>query len=395
MEAAPGELEERTMQRKDGNTPLFSVIILHYQQPEYWKKAVLSVLQQEYPRIELIFADDGSAGFSKEKVETFILQNKRVNLERFMVLENSVNEGTVKNLNRAYEYATGKYVKLFAADDALYDSNVLKRFFDAFQKNKNIAAIYGKSMKCDRDLNPIGEDYTTVEEAESFNKMTWKEQFAQLTKRCCFPIGAMAFDNHILKKYFPIDTSYRLIEDWPLFLTMSRKKERFIFEDFPVLYYRAGGVSDPSHENREHRIQCDCDHLLFHDREIWPYTRYLKWKDYLELYDRYNCDRKLMEQATGRMPVMPRRKLIRYDRKYLRILFEKYVKKHRRLVVTAEGLIIGELIALLIFIFMPFLGICFLLGCPVVIFTFNGIYLFFYECRGILRDMDEELNSTR
>ena len=363
------------MQRKDGNTPLFSVIILHYQQPEYWKKAVLSVLQQEYPRIELIFADDGSAGFSKEKVETFILQNKRVNLERFMVLENSVNEGTVKNLNRAYEYATGKYVKLFAADDALYDSNVLKRFFDAFQKNKNIAAIYGKSMKCDRDLNPIGEDYTTVEEAESFNKMTWKEQFAQLTKRCCFPIGAMAFDNHILKKYFPIDTSYRLIEDWPLFLTMSRKKERFIFEDFPVLYYRAGGVSDPSHENREHRIQCDCDHLLFHDREIWPYTRYLKWKDLAELHERYYHERHAMKNASERVPTIKWLVLLIFDIRNVMILVAKYIKTHKRIFVLLISLILGEIGGLVLYRGRIVNSSLIFIGWPLILYCVNKIYL--------------------
>ncbi len=383
------------MQRKNDTMPLFSVIILHYQQPEYWKTAVLSVLQQKYPRIELIFADDGSKEFLKEEAESFIAQNKKGNLERAIVLKNSINIGTVKNLNRAYEQVTGRYVKFFAADDALYDAHVLERFQNAFLHSPKTAAIYGRSIKCDRKLKPTGEDYTTVEEAKIFNQMTWKEQFAQLTKRCCFPIGAMAFDNKLLKKYFPINTRYRLIEDWPLFLNMSRKREYFLFENFPVLYYRAGGVSDPGHENREHRIQCDCDHLAFHDREIWPYSRYLKWNDYLELYERYNHDRALMHQATERIPVMPRRKLICYDLRYAKILFKKYIKKHRRLTVLAVALILGEIASLIVFWIDSFRGRRLLMWCPVMLFGINGIYLFVYECLGILNDMDEELNSTR
>ena len=46
-----------------GNQAVFSVILAHYCQPDYWKDAVDSVLNQDYPAIELIFADDGTPGF--------------------------------------------------------------------------------------------------------------------------------------------------------------------------------------------------------------------------------------------------------------------------------------------------------------------------------------------
>lgn len=50
---------------------LFSVVILQYKQPEFWKEAAFSVLKQDYPRIEIIVSDDGTPVFLKRMHASF------------------------------------------------------------------------------------------------------------------------------------------------------------------------------------------------------------------------------------------------------------------------------------------------------------------------------------
>ena len=81
---------------------LFTVLIPHYNQQELWKTAVLSVLEQDYPYIELIFVDDASESFAPQEVECFIQDHADNNLVGYRILLNESNLGTVKSLNPAY-----------------------------------------------------------------------------------------------------------------------------------------------------------------------------------------------------------------------------------------------------------------------------------------------------
>lgn len=74
---------------------------------------------QSYENIELIISDDGSPEFSVElpKLKKFVEENNRGNITSIVFNSIPVNVGTVKNLNRAIDLSTGKYVKTIAAED--------------------------------------------------------------------------------------------------------------------------------------------------------------------------------------------------------------------------------------------------------------------------------------
>mgnify|MGYP000424525881 CR=1 FL=1 len=55
-----------------------SVIILTYNQMDYLYDAIKSVLNQDYPNIELIVSDDASCNFQKGMLEKFIEENKKL-----------------------------------------------------------------------------------------------------------------------------------------------------------------------------------------------------------------------------------------------------------------------------------------------------------------------------
>lgn len=279
---------------------------------------------QAYPKIQLIFADDGSKGFCPQEIEEYVARQGRGGME-LVLTASAQNTGTVRSLNRAARLVTGEYLAFLAADDAFCDVHVLSSYARELQKvqEKDVAGIYGRSFLCGQSLEKTGMEYIDPEEAFYCNTLDWRGQFAKLSEKCFFPIGAAAFTTARLFRFFPLDTRYKLIEDWPLFLKINHARMRMLFCDFPVLLHRAGGVSDAACPVKSHRIQCDCDHLLFHEREIWPYARQLDSSELAKFVRRYCKDRSQMQEAAAKMQLKPKWRLMLYDRRSRAYLYEQ------------------------------------------------------------------------
>lgn len=100
-------------------TPLVSVICLCYNQANFVRQAVASVLNQSYPNIELIIADDGSSDKSKEVIRSLVAENPSITF-----VDLPQNLGNCKAFNRALAYARGSYLIDLAADDVLLNNRV-------------------------------------------------------------------------------------------------------------------------------------------------------------------------------------------------------------------------------------------------------------------------------
>lgn len=68
------------------NDSVFSVVIPAYGGGDMWKAEVDSVLMQDYPAVELIFADDRTVGFDINVVQWYIGSRERENIVRFCVI---------------------------------------------------------------------------------------------------------------------------------------------------------------------------------------------------------------------------------------------------------------------------------------------------------------------
>lgn len=109
-----------------------SVIILTYNQMDYLYDAIKSVLNQDYPNIELIVSDDASCNFQKGMLEKFIEENKTDNIKNTIIIVNSSNVGTVKNINGALKKCTGDIIMPLASDDVFYDKTIVSKVVDRF-----------------------------------------------------------------------------------------------------------------------------------------------------------------------------------------------------------------------------------------------------------------------
>lgn len=298
---------------------VFSVIVTHYNQLDYYKTAIDSVLSQNYENIELIFTDDCTQDINRNEIERYINENKQNNLRTYHVLLNEKNMGTIKSLNNALAKASGEFILCFAADDALCNSNVLSNYAREFDNcSKEVLAISFQAYLYDNKLEEYDAKAVDIEKAERINNYTPWQQFMKLTTDCFIPMGSTAFRRECFEKFGKFDEDFKIVEDWSYFLKVTRSGGRFIFINHDGLKHRSGGVSHyEGNDLPPHVITYKNDTLCIFEKEVLPYMNKMPLKRQSAIYDYYNWVRESQE------------KLIWHDFKRVRRI--ELVKNHPKL----------------------------------------------------------------
>ncbi len=289
------------------NNELFSVIVLHYNQPSYVYTALDSVLNQNYGHIELIFADDASHDIDKEAIEKYISDKKGDNIENVIYVYNEENMGTVKTINRAVKSAGGSHMLFFAADDALYDENVIANFIKAFDKaDDDVYMISSQCLMMDEELKETIETFVHHTQAVSFNKMSAEEQFRVFACSCFLAIGATAMSKDMFEKFGYFNEEYKFIEDWAYFLYLTRSGGKIQYSDFNGLLHRDGGISHYLTKGNlpPHVLQYKLDTLHITENEIFPYFKIFSPQEKLTVFERYRFEKQAYYAGGGTQPVL-------------------------------------------------------------------------------------------
>jgi glycosyltransferase involved in cell wall biosynthesis len=114
---------------------LVSVICLCYNHENFVEKALQSVLEQDYPHLEVLIVDDGSSDKSVEKINLFLKQNsKKTRHWQFFPL--AQNQGNCAAFNFAFAQSKGDFIVDFATDDILARERIRLQVAH-FQADKN------------------------------------------------------------------------------------------------------------------------------------------------------------------------------------------------------------------------------------------------------------------
>lgn len=105
------------------------IIITYNQELDKIILTLESILQQTFDDYEIIISDDGSANNFFPEIEAFFQKKK---FDRYQLIPHKENQGTVRNLISALEYAKGIYVKDFGPGDLFYDRYSLERLYEYF-----------------------------------------------------------------------------------------------------------------------------------------------------------------------------------------------------------------------------------------------------------------------
>ena len=108
---------------------------------EFIERSILSVLNQNYPNIELIVIDGGSTDGTVEIIKKY---------EKYITLWISEkDQGQSDALNKGFKYCTGEVYGFLNSDD-LYTPNAFKYALSALNDNPNKKIVFGDYLTIDK-----------------------------------------------------------------------------------------------------------------------------------------------------------------------------------------------------------------------------------------------------
>ncbi len=139
--------------------PKISVVIPSYNQGNYLERTLLSVIDQQYPNLELIVMDGGSTDNSVDII-------KKYESEIAYWVSESDN-GQTDALAKGFNKSTGD-IQCWLNSDDLHEPMTLKSVAEYFSKHPNIDAVFGGTLWIDEHDKPL-----RVQHEIPFNRFIW------------------------------------------------------------------------------------------------------------------------------------------------------------------------------------------------------------------------------
>ena len=217
---------------------LVSIIVITYNSDKYVLETLESIKTQSYKCIELLISDDGSTDNTIKICDDWIRHNSNC-FEHVELITTSINTGTSNNCNRALERSNGEWIKVIAGDDIL-DNDAILNYIDYANSHPSITAIFGQSVhfygkKHTDDVVPVVLDLINVFFSD---KATAKRQYSILSK---FFIGsgpAFFVKAQSVKQVGGYDSRFPLLEDYPLFIKLTKSGQKLYLLDKLTVYKR-------------------------------------------------------------------------------------------------------------------------------------------------------------
>jgi glycosyltransferase involved in cell wall biosynthesis len=212
------------------NLPLVSIVIPAYNLSRYLAEAIESVLNQDYPNIELMVLDDGSTDDTQRVLEKYY--------GRFY-WESQQNMGQAYTLNKGWRMSKGEILAYLSADDVLLPSAV-STSVNCFLNNPEAVLTY-----C--DFNLIDPDSSLIRRART-PEFDYREMLAKLI---CPPGPGAFFRRAAFESAGPWDSSLKQLIDYEFWLRLGLQG-RFLRIPEVLADYRAHEASQTfaAHEIR-------------------------------------------------------------------------------------------------------------------------------------------------
>lgn len=131
-----------------GNLPLVSIVTPSYNQVRFLEQTILSVLNQDYQRIEYIVIDGGSIDGSVDIIRKYEHQLA------YWVSEE--DRGQAHAISKGWKRAKGEIIAYLNSDDTYVVPDAVSRAVDALQANPSWGMVYGDCGVIDEASALIG-----------------------------------------------------------------------------------------------------------------------------------------------------------------------------------------------------------------------------------------------
>lgn len=124
-------------QKKDPNLPTLSVVTPAYNQGEFLRDTIESVLSQDYPNIEHVVLDDGSTDDTPKILAEYG--------DRF-VWETQPNMGQTATINKGWAMTSGEIITWLNSDDTFYSATSVTEALKYLIDDPQLGIVFGDSM---------------------------------------------------------------------------------------------------------------------------------------------------------------------------------------------------------------------------------------------------------
>jgi glycosyltransferase involved in cell wall biosynthesis len=152
--------------------PLVSIGMPIYNEGPYLRKALDSLLGQEYQHIEIIITDNASQDDTESICREYAARDGRVRFVR-----NETNVGAIENFNLAFRLSTGDYF-MWASGHDLRTAGSISKCVEVMERDRGVVLCYPEIVHIDRDGN--------VTEAFSDFQTTFHRPADKVGRLMCF-----------------------------------------------------------------------------------------------------------------------------------------------------------------------------------------------------------------
>ena len=185
----------------------FSVVTPSYNQGQFIRATIESVLSQQIPDLQYLVMDGGSGD---ETVAILKEYNDRLSF----VSER--DDGTADAVNKGLALCHGEIIGWLNSDD-IYYPQTLRRVGELFAMHPEIDVIYGRAHHIDE--NGIIIDEYPAEE--------WS--FEALINHCIISQPAAFFRRSAVEKYGPLAKAHKYCVDYEFWIRLARRGAGFLF----------------------------------------------------------------------------------------------------------------------------------------------------------------------
>lgn len=266
------------------NKPLFSVVVLTYNQENLIEETLNSIYNQSYPNIELIISDDASTDNTIPIIKSWIDKHKS-RFQRVELITSPINTGISANHTRGVRAVKGEFTKYIGGDDILLP-NALEKMESFLEENK-------EAYVCTSFVQPF-IDYGNgkIEELplipkDNLEKILWGNniyQFRQLSKRNFLPAPGFFFRKRVLEESGYFDSEFRKFEDWHTWLKIILKGYKIYFMPEITVKWRIHKNSVSTSSWLQGDLEFYKEKLMVYEKYILPNIKYLSTLEKIHIY---------------------------------------------------------------------------------------------------------------
>ena len=245
-----------------------NVILISYNQQQYIRQAIESILMQKFDgEVEIIVADDSS----KDSTFDIIKEYESKSPFRFVYMPRETNVGMRMNYKRAFAACDGDYIAILEGDDWWSSEHHLQQHVDMLEKKRKYSMSFNRIEIYNEDTSEYGlmhyyypKDYIVYSLKDLIVRGDMIVNFS-----CC--VFRAAPIKELPEKFFELNFA-----DWDLGMWMARYG-RVVYHKLSTSVYRVNNKGQWTSMDKESKIQAMLKTL--DDMDAFFDFKYKRWFD--------------------------------------------------------------------------------------------------------------------